>query len=136
MAQGLAEVRRKRGTLDRDVVLEEATDPTHPLHRGFEWDNEKGGHEYRLIQAGRMLRTVKLPPEGDRPHELRAYVAVRGANTPKAEYIPTEEALANPISRELVLRDMEREWHALRRRWQHMQEFADLLRVHLGEVAA
>ena len=41
--------------------------------------------------------------------------------------MPTEEALADDFTRELVLRQMRREWETLRKRYQHMEEFAAMI---------
>lgn len=43
------------GLRPSDVVAA-AMDKSSPLHDQFEWDNKKAGHEYRLIQARKLIR--------------------------------------------------------------------------------
>lgn len=125
----LMNIRNTRGDLNSEIVVEEATDPAHPLHDQFDWDNESAGHKYRLEQAAKLLRSVRITRQESSatPSDLRAFVAVRGADTHRASYVPTEEALADDFTRELVLRQMRREWETLRRRYQHMEEFAAMI---------
>ena len=125
----LVNIRDTRGDLNSEIVVEEATDDAHPLHDQFDWDNESAGHKYRLEQAAKMLRSVRITRQesSTTPTDLRAFVAVRGADTHRASYVPTEEALADDFTRELVLRQMRREWETLRKRYQHMEEFAAMI---------
>lgn len=125
----LVNIRDTRGDLNSEIVVEEATDAAHPLHDQFDWDNESAGHKHRLNQAAKMLRSVRIARQvsSTAPTHLRAFVAFRGADTHRASYVPTEEALADDFTRELVLRQMRREWETLRKRYQHMEEFAAMI---------
>lgn len=123
----LRDIRDEHGALTPQLVVDTARDPGHPLHARFEWDDQVAGEKWRLEQASQLLRVVKLPPAPGRPEDLRAFVAVKGRDTHRADYVPTEEALSDDFARTLVLRDMEREWRLLKRRYQHMREFADLI---------
>lgn len=119
----------ERGELTPPLVETEARNPEHPLHSRLEWDNEKGGYEYRLIQAAQLIRSVRVVYKEDAtgPKDLRAFTAIRGENTQRANYMPTEDALRDDFTRQMVLRDMEREWRSLKRRYEHMAEFAALI---------
>ena len=126
----LTAIRDKRGSLSAPVVVEEAADPEHPLHDRFEWDDTVAGHRWRLEQAGALLRVVKMPGTENKS-DLRAFVAVKAQDSHRAEYVPTVEAMADEFTRRLVLRDMEREVITLKRRYEHMREFAEVVRRHL-----
>jgi hypothetical protein len=131
----LQAIRDERGSLTPALVVEVASDPSHPLHSRFEWDDRIAGHKYRLEQAGQLLR-VTFTPDPSKPRDLRAFVAVKGEETPTAEYIPTEEALADPFTKQLVLRSMKRDAESFRRRYQHMAEFASVVQGLLtGEAS-
>lgn len=132
----LQAIRDERGELTPALVVETARDPEHPLHSRFEWDDSVAAEKWRLEQASQLLRVVKLPADPSRPDDLRAFVAVKGKDSHKADYVPTEEALADEFVRKLVLRDMEREWRLLKRRYEHMREFADLILSDLQEKAS
>ena len=132
----LQAIRDERGALTPALVVEAARDPEHPLHSRFEWDDTEAAKQWRLTQASQLLRVVRLPAENGRPSDLRAFVAVKGAETHQADYVPTAEAMSDEFARRLVLRDMEREWKALKRRYEHMREFAALIASDMnGETA-
>lgn len=132
----LQAIRDERGALTPALVVEAARDPEHPLHSRFEWDDTAAAEKWRLEQASQLLRVVKLPNVEGRPSNLRAFVAVKGAECHASDYTPTGEALSDDFTRRLVLRDMEREWKALKRRYEHMREFAALIASDMnGETA-
>jgi predicted RNA-binding protein YlxR (DUF448 family) len=132
----LQAIRDEHGSLTPVLVVETARDPEHPLHSRFEWDDSLAAEKYRLEQAGQLLRVVKLPADPSRASDLRAFVAVKGKDSHRADYVPTEEAMADEFARKLVLRDMEREWRLLKRRYEHMREFADLILSDLHKEAS
>lgn len=81
---GLKLVYEKHGKLTPDFVLQEAADPSHPLHKLFEWDNQRAAHEHRLHQAYQLIRASKfvvtLHEQKDRPPQkvvVREYIAER-----------------------------------------------------------
>lgn len=51
---------RTVGTLTRELVLDAAASVDSPLHRFFEWNNRSAAHEYRLVQAGYLLRSIEV----------------------------------------------------------------------------
>lgn len=132
----LTAIHDERGTLTAALVVEVARNPLHPLHARFEWDDSVAGEKWRLEQAGQLLRVVKLPADPACPGDLRAFVAVKGKDSHRADYVPTEQAMADEFTRRLVLADMEREWKALRRRYQHMAEFAQLVLADVQQAAS
>lgn len=132
----LRAIHDEHGSLTAALVVDVARDPDHPLHARFEWDDTVAAEKWRLEQAGQLLRVVKLPPNPARPHDLRAFVAVKGQESHRAEYVPTEVAMADEFTRKLVLADMQREWRALKRRYEHMAEFAQMVSADLTAVPA
>lgn len=50
-------------TLTADVLVQEASDPEHPLHNRFEWDNSVAGHEFRVWKARTLLSSVRVKIE-------------------------------------------------------------------------
>lgn len=131
----LTGIHQEHGTLTPALLVDLAADPDHPLHDRFDWDDTEAARKWRLEQAGQLLRVVKLPTDPSRPHDLRAFVAVKGQDSHRSEYVPTEQAMADEFTRALVLRDMEREWKSLKKRYQHMAEFAALVIGDMEESA-
>ena len=123
----LLAIRDERGGLTPALVVDTARDPAHPLHSRFEWDDAVAGERWRLEQASALIRSVKIAVDPARPADLRAFVAVKGRETHRADYVPTQEAMRDEFTRRLVLEDMRREWRALKRRYDHMVEFAEMI---------
>ncbi len=48
------------GRLTPERVLTDAKRPDSPLHKHFQWDNEKAAEQHRLDQARTLIRTVKI----------------------------------------------------------------------------
>lgn len=131
----LQAIRDEHGTLTPALVVDTARNPEHPLHSRFEWDDRIAGEAHRLTQAGQLLR-VTFRPDPSKPRDLRAFVAVKGEDTPTSDYVPTQEALADPFTRELVLRSMKRDWQTFQRRYKHMSEFAEFIRQQAEGIAS
>lgn len=118
-----------RGHLDPEVVVDVARPKTHPLHSRFEWDDKVAGEAHRRRQAHELIRSVRviyrdaddLAPESS----VRAFHAVR--SEPGYVYEPVERVASDPLLRAVVLREMEREWQALKRRYADFAEFLDLV---------
>jgi len=127
----LLEVRRSRGELTPRAVVDEARDARHPLHHRFEWNDEIAGEAYRRSQAAELIRSVKVvykeTPDGEE-RKIRAFSSVPTV----VGYQPTEEVMADDFSRKLLLRELERDIKALRRKYAHLSEFAEMLRDAAG----
>jgi len=46
--------------LEAESVVEDARDPESPLHALFIWDDAKAAHEFRLVRAREIIRTVTV----------------------------------------------------------------------------
>lgn len=121
--------------LTPQLVVAAARDPLSPLHAQFEWDDSVAGEKYREQQAQHLIRRVKIvyrtTPEGEEK-KVRAWVAVPQDDALNRVYMPTEEALSDDFTRRLLLKDMEREWLAFRRRYEHMAEFAAMVAEYVN----
>jgi hypothetical protein len=128
-------IRDEFGALNAELVVGVASNPEHPLHSRFEWDDTIAAHKYRLDQAGQLLR-VMFVVDLKKPTDMRAFVAVKGQESHKADYVPTREAMEDEFTRKLVLASMKREWMTYKRKYDHMVEFADFIRRQLeGEAS-
>jgi hypothetical protein len=133
LREALTAIYTDRGQLTPPIVVEEASNPQHPLHSRFEWDDAIAGPKYRERQAADMIRSVRVrftSPNSQEEIDVRAFVSRREAgdmHAVAAEYAPVEEIMLDDVARTILLRNMEREWQAFRRRYQHLKEFADLM---------
>jgi|TARA_Y100000310_G_scaffold238070_1_gene241409 hypothetical protein len=118
----------EHGKLTPAIVLDQARDEAHPLHSRFEWDDEVAAERFRTDQAHELIRSVRITysnTEGVQ-RDIRAFHAVReddGFN-----YRPAEKVVDDPLAREILLRDMEREWRQLFTRFKNFSEFLQIVR--------
>lgn len=120
-----------RSLLTPPLVVDEARDPESPLHGYFEWDDGRGGEAYRTIQARHLIQSVTIVyrEESARSGErrVRAFHAVTDPATGASRFEPAEKVAEDPLLRQMVLTNMEREWRAFKSRYGHMAEFVALV---------
>jgi hypothetical protein len=126
----LQAIYNERGKLTPAIVVDEARDETHPLHNRFEWDDAVAGESWRRQQAHELIRSVRVVyREAD---EKNPEKSVRGFHAVRSEkehvYEPVQKVAEDEFTRQLVLKDMEREWRALRRRYEQFAEFIEMVR--------
>ena len=51
---------RKKGDLTAEAVVDAARDESSPMHDDFEWDDSKAAHEYRLVTARTLIRSIEV----------------------------------------------------------------------------
>ena len=136
LREHLTEIYREHGSLTPRLVVDAARDPGHPLHDRFEWDDAVAGEKYREHQARQLIRTVKVvefSDDGD-DQRVRAFHSVPRPDGPT--YLPVEEVREDPFTRQLVLRQAEREWRQLFARYRHLAEFLDVVEASVDEQRA
>lgn len=113
------------GRLTQDDVVEAARPKEAPLHDAFEWNDRKAAHEFRLQQAGYLIRMIVVaePDESDRA-PVRAFVNVERDDD--RSYTSTEHALSDADLRAQVLRRAMGELQAWKRRYEDLTELARL----------
>ena len=60
LSNELKRIYDRDGGIKASVVVAEAEPEDSPLHDSFEWDDSLAGAEYRLIQARKLIRRVKI----------------------------------------------------------------------------
>lgn len=125
----------EHGKLTPALIVDEARHDSHPLHERFEWDDAVAGEAWRHRQAHELIRSVRIvyrAATDTRPEaSVRAFHAVRLEDG--YVYEPAEKIADDEFLRGLVLRDMEREWQALKRRY---ADFGEFLAMVQRDVAA
>jgi len=65
------------GKLDQETLLDMASDPDHPCHSDFEWDDSAAAHQHRLAQAGRLIVRYRVTIESsERTVTVRKFTRV------------------------------------------------------------
>ena len=124
----------RRGGRDLDrSVLEEAVDPTHPLHEKFVWENEEAAEKYRLQQARGFIRSVKISvttDDGDN-FDVRQFHAFRRVGIEGRGYVSDSDVRQDPMQQHLLLQSLKRDWASAKRRYGELDAFWELVRVDL-----
>lgn len=121
-----------KGVITPDIVLKEAKKKTSPLHTYFEWDDSEAAKSYRLIQAGNLIRSVKVTYEAsdDVSYRVRGFVNVVPAeknDEGKKIYIPIHEALNTPNYREQLLADAKIDADSFVKKYKVLNEVKDII---------
>lgn len=130
----LLAIKTERGMLTPAVVVEEARPDDHPLHGRFEWDDTVAGEYWRRVQAHELIRSVRVMfrNKKDEPISTRYFHAIPSESA-QPVYEDLDTIIADPIVSEIVLRDMHRQWQALKRRFERFEEFRKMV---LADIAA
>lgn len=137
LAEWAEQVRKANGgLLTPHALVEDARDPESPGHSHFEWRDDAAAEAWRVEQARKLIRTIRIeykPTPRSEPRSVRAYWHDRSETV---GYRRTEDIASDPIAKEVMLAEMAREWRAFKRRYEHMAEFVDLVLGDLADKAA
>lgn len=124
------EIREEHGRLTPPIVLAVASDPTHPLHHRFEWDDTVAGERYRLQQAHGLITEVRVEyrAASGSVEAVRAFHAIRAADRSEYDYQPIEDVMSDPLRRKILMADMKRQIDELVARYERIDEFWQSLR--------
>jgi polynucleotide 5'-kinase involved in rRNA processing len=117
--QALLAIAKRDGTITPEVVVAEAADQTSPLHRVFEWDDSAAAEQWRLVQARSLMRRYRIVIETSEEETVK----VRAFSHTGTGYQRTDEAMAEPASRDFIFAQAVRELAALRRKYQALVDF-------------
>jgi len=128
----LERIRKKNGgALDAEAIVEAAKVKKCPLHDEFEWDDTIAAHQFRLVRGREIFRYLVVSyddaPEGASP--VRCYSAERQEG-PKHTYSRTEDILADPDRRALLLQESLMKLMQWRRQYRSLNELAIIFRSH------
>ena len=118
-AQVRAEVlklKRQDGSYSPADLVDWAEDhPKSALHSQFEWNDEKAGREYRLLQARRIIVTITVEVTNDTP-EFISVPSLRRGEDPSS-YVPTKVVAGNEAYRKDVLEEIKMKLISMRDRF-------------------
>lgn len=125
----MRDIHRRHDRLTPGLVVEEARQVGSPLHDHFEWDDAVAGERFRLVQAGDLIRKFRITYGHDTdgtPQTVREWVSVARPDQPRG-YIPTDTAVADPFTREVLKRECLREAHAFKIKYQALEDYAQIV---------
>jgi hypothetical protein len=110
VAKRIESLKDKNGYVSRERVIEDARNPTSPLHRHFTWDDTKAADKWRLIQARKLINCydVKVINGDKKPiiiHPANVHVSSPGH---PSRYLSMPMAMSREDSRIQILEDNDR----------------------------
>lgn len=136
------------GKISPKIIVEAARDKSSILHSQFTWDDTEAAEQYRLAQAGQLIRTVNytLTRVSVSPKLLDLTMS-RLPDVPKSSvlamldtgpvvspsinrgpgqssYVPRSVAMADPIMGDSLLKDALRDLNSCRRKYSQLQKLA------------
>lgn len=120
---------QSKGELTPEDVIKDARRNNSPLHSFFQWDDGKAAEQFRLSQARGLIRSVvAIYVQADKPaRRISAFIHVPESGAP--HYRSAEHAMSLTRTREIILRQAWREFQQWRKRYQELDEFANLFEI-------
>lgn len=122
-AAELARIAEADGGVRARRVVEVARAPDHPLHAGFEWDDQVAGERYRVVQARTLMRAI-IHVESEETSERHLYVHVRTAGESEGSYQPLLSVVADEYLYEQAIAELNHKFLAARRALDELEEVA------------
>lgn len=127
----LDDIRKEHGRLTPRILVDVARDKQHPLHHHvYDRSPKDAAEAWYLNRAHELIQSIRVTyRSGEQVKTVRAFHAVRVEDEQNGGYVyePLETVAEDPFLRQLVLRDMEREWRTLERRYRDFDEFWRLI---------
>ncbi len=142
-ASALEQMVEQQGELlNPRAVVEAARDPDSALHPYFTWDDGVAAEQWRLFEAGVLVRRIKVfivrPSTEARTVEVhlerpetgaistRRFVSLPSQRNSAGGYLPVERVLSDVERRGELLATALRELSGLRDKYQILEELADV----------
>lgn len=129
--KALEQIEAERGELTTEDVVAAARPADSPLHDYFEWRETQAAAKYRLEQARRVIQRYRVefisPKQITR--SVRGYASVKRTDDggERRVFVSVRTALADEDLHSQILADLRRDVNALRRKYAHLEEFAEIL---------
>jgi len=121
----LERIKNRRGTLNAEVILEEASRRQSPIHDLVTWVNATAAHQHRLTEVRKAVANLRISREGE---SVRAFLPVRRPDQPTS-YETYDAVMRNSRLRQQRLQLAYRQLESYRERWASFRELRDVLRA-------
>jgi len=115
------------GILRAEAVVQAARPKSSILHKYFEWDDSEAAAEYRLIQAGHLVRCVVkyVRMNGDR-RAIRVFTSLRPDRTAGGGYRAMVDVMSNKSLRMQLLADARAELLEFEKKYKNLGELSEV----------
>jgi hypothetical protein len=113
----LQAVEKRHGLLTADFLIADATNPRHPWHNRFTWDDTSAARKWRVHEARELIRAVRYQVvEDEQIYRSSAYVRDPAAEASSQGYAPVARLRGeSERARDVLLTEFSRVAAALRR---------------------
>ena len=115
-----------KGELTPKALVDASRPEDAPLHKAFEWDDQKAAERYRESQAAYIIRSIEVKRE-DVPEPVRAFFTVPTEGGKSYQYHSVDTILRSTDSRESLLEAAKRELEAFTRKYDQLVELAEVI---------
>lgn len=123
VAGTVCEAVERSGGLTAQRLVDASRSEDAPLHKAFEWNDEKAAEDWRIHQARNIIRSIEIViPEKAEP--ARAFFNVE---IQPREYVSMDIAFTNPDMRDAVLQTALRELKAFQKKYNGITELAGIM---------
>lgn len=119
--QVIQELYDQHGKVQPSALVEAARPEESPAHDAFEWNNDKAGDEYRLIQARQLIRIVRVEYAGAQERLIHVPSIASG----EGEYLPKSVLINRPDEFERALNAAISKLQAARRAVEDLRDAAE-----------
>jgi len=103
----IKKIMEKYGNVTPTLLVNEAQDKKHPLHKCFEWDDSEAARRYRLGQATQMILAQRFVVELKEKEQDKEHVHYVRRLLPKYDeehnFCDRAEALSNVDTRKILI---------------------------------
>ncbi len=122
------------GYLRPASVVDAARDPSNPLHSEFEWDDSLAADNYRIAQAGALIRRVKFTivrPATEAAKKItvssvRQFQSRPSCRTEDGGYEQVTEIMSAPEKRDELIDQVLKELAAYRKRYAELVALSEV----------
>ena len=115
------------GIISPEMVVEAARSKSSPLHDHFTWDDTEAAHQFRILEAKKLLRvTVEYLPI-PQSESVRAFVSLGSDRLDGGGYRTSVSVFSDEQMREQLLLDAQRDMQAFIRRYKHLTELSGVI---------
>ena len=119
----------REGRLTPKSLVDESRPTDAPLHKCFEWNDAIAAEKYRENQAGHIIRSLRIVPEGSRTKEpTKAFISIvtNSESGDQFQYKGIARVLKTREDREYMLISAKRELIAFQRKYSSLKELSDV----------
>jgi hypothetical protein len=119
----------KYGAVTKENFLQSATPEDSPMHKLFEWDNEKAAGLYRLQQANVIINSIRVEVKTDDKEikHINAYVNTEPSGNGNAQFISIHKAMSDTQTKEHVISEVIKDLNYIKSKYERFLWFADVV---------